>query len=95
MLKKIKSSIHRWSEQRLSKIYKNEPHQHAVFRCSKCQRIVTRTMLLDGKGCVCGGLKVAPSNFTIFEEIRILFMPWSIRGINIDIHKVMDGRQKA
>lgn len=51
-------------------------HQADLHRCSSCGKIVTHNKIRAGDICCAG--RVAPTNPTIFEKVRLLLLPWTI-----------------
>lgn len=58
-----------------------EAHQYQFYRCHGCRRIVTHFHVRTG-GCRCGeSIKVSPARLTWHEKARLLYLPWTVRGL--------------
>ena len=81
----LKNRIYSWSYKRLKGLYGNEYPQYPAYRCDTCASVITWRMIHSGAGCSkCGSIRCRPSNFTLFEEIRLLFMPWSFKSVQTE-----------
>ncbi len=71
--------MHLWAAKRIMKLYGayDGAVQFPAYRCSSCARVIVWTQIRSGRGCMCGSGNMRASNFTLWEELRILFMPWS------------------
>jgi len=67
-----------WADNRFVKLHdKGADNQEWIYRCMGCHRLVTWKKINLG-GCGCGINKVYPTNPTLIETIRLLFLPWTI-----------------
>jgi DNA-directed RNA polymerase subunit RPC12/RpoP len=74
----ISDKYYTWGNKRLQKLYGHTPPQYAAYRCFSCSAIITWPMIEAGAGCAkCGSIKCRPTSLSFFEEMRLLFMPWS------------------
>lgn len=83
----IREKLVAWSTRRIKKLYGefDVEMQYPFYRCSDCYRVVTWKHITSGSGCFCGSGRMSPTNLSVWEEIRILFMPWSYK-IHSDIN---------
>jgi len=77
----IKEKIYAWSNRRIRKLYGEYDIeiQYPFYRCHVCHSVVNHKHLNEYAGCSCGGGRLSPTNLSVWEEIRVLFMPWSFR----------------
>ena len=77
----IKEKIYAWSSRRIRKLYGEYDIeiQYPFYRCHVCHSVVNHKHLNEYGGCSCGGGRLSPTNLSVWEEIRVLFMPWSFR----------------
>jgi len=82
MWEKIKLKIFGWSDRKVRKHYGDYDAtiQFPFYRCQGCRGVITWMHIKTGTGCSkCGGGRVNPTNLSLFEEIRVIFFPWTFR----------------
>jgi hypothetical protein len=72
-----------------------EEDQLDVFRCTKCQRLVTWFLIRQG-GCLCGvrGVKIEAFPIRWWHILRLLLTPWTVTKKRPDSPGESRGRLK-
>lgn len=56
-----------------------EPHQADAYRCGGCGRLITWKLIRAGGVCICGAAEMRPTNLSLMEKLRFIFLPWTMR----------------